>query len=504
MEIGEEGVEIRMEVKRIYVGGVSAGVTAADMEKTFSSHGRVISVEFVRSNGRSFAYMDFEPGSDKSLSKLFSTYNGCTWKGGKLKLEMAKEHYLSRLKREWEEDAKLAEIDKLASATPVAEKDSDMLRSHGSNQENMRVQIFFPKLRKVNERSFFQKHRLLHNLHVMQVKSLPFKGTGKHKYSFQRIEVPPLPIHFCDCEEHSKEAETVNQKYLSSLNTLVLERERNIMNTVMNKLIGTDNHNSETPSDEKACIVIDSDRSSPSKEDFHCMNAAASDSDADNLVINIGVVEEDDLFMKLKGGVTPSMSQESGFGKQSFSKDRLTSNVGDSRKRMKSGVTTNPSPANPNKMKSSLPSVKPHKTNHPVAAGVLSSKFEPPPATGYSALPFPSHASPANPTTTERRAEPSDKNAPSTKGQTWMQKHSWKELVGAGSSTFSISTLLSNCPSASSPASKDKSSRKISVKDQIAPHNTKTTEKESQNHSSIDGNKHGASETTASRKRGNR
>lgn len=42
----------------------------------------------------------------------------------------------------------------------------------------------------------------------MQVKSLPFRGTGKHKYSFQRVEVPSLPVHFCDCPEHNNPTET--------------------------------------------------------------------------------------------------------------------------------------------------------------------------------------------------------------------------------------------------------------------------------------------------------
>ncbi|KAE8808680.1 Nucleolar protein 8 [Hordeum vulgare] len=59
-------------------------------------------------SGSSFAYVDFQCPSHKALAKLFSTYNGCKWKGGKLKLEKAKEHYLVRLKREWEQEAAAA------------------------------------------------------------------------------------------------------------------------------------------------------------------------------------------------------------------------------------------------------------------------------------------------------------------------------------------------------------------------------------------------------------
>lgn len=58
---------------RIYIGGVGPAVTAADIEKTFSSLGCVTRVELVRTNGRNFAYMDFEPTSEKTLAKLFST-----------------------------------------------------------------------------------------------------------------------------------------------------------------------------------------------------------------------------------------------------------------------------------------------------------------------------------------------------------------------------------------------------------------------------------------------
>ncbi|KAK9114676.1 hypothetical protein Syun_021473 [Stephania yunnanensis] len=54
----------------------------------------------------------------------------------------------------------------------------------------MQIHLFFPKLGKV--------------------KALPYSGTGKHKYSFRRIEVPSsLPINFWDCEEHSGASKSV-------------------------------------------------------------------------------------------------------------------------------------------------------------------------------------------------------------------------------------------------------------------------------------------------------
>lgn len=58
---------------RIFVGGLAESVGAADLEALFASAGRVAGVEFVRTNGRSFAYVDFHCPNDKALARLFST-----------------------------------------------------------------------------------------------------------------------------------------------------------------------------------------------------------------------------------------------------------------------------------------------------------------------------------------------------------------------------------------------------------------------------------------------
>ena len=72
MEECASGVASSLMINRIFIGGLSTSVTAADLEKTFLSLGRVHNMEFVRSNGRSFAFVDFEPNSDKALAKLFA------------------------------------------------------------------------------------------------------------------------------------------------------------------------------------------------------------------------------------------------------------------------------------------------------------------------------------------------------------------------------------------------------------------------------------------------
>lgn len=65
-------------------------------------------------------------------------YNGCVWKGGRLRLEKAKEHYLLRLSQEWAEDS-----------AQVATADTSEMPINLSPSEKKQLQIFFPRLRKV-------------------------------------------------------------------------------------------------------------------------------------------------------------------------------------------------------------------------------------------------------------------------------------------------------------------------------------------------------------------
>jgi hypothetical protein len=86
---------------------------------------------------------------------------------------------------------------------------------------------------------------------VLQLRPLPFKGSGKHKYSFRNIEVPSYPIHFCDCEEHCGPPEKANEEYAAALNRVAYEKECNIMNSVMSKLFEKDNEQIDTEEMQK-------------------------------------------------------------------------------------------------------------------------------------------------------------------------------------------------------------------------------------------------------------
>lgn len=106
-------------------------------------------------------------------------------------------------------------------------------------------------------------------LRVVQVKAMPLSGTGKHKYSFQRVPVPSLlPKSFCDCEEHSNSL-TPRETHLHDLEALnvgINEDEVNVMNSVMNKLFQKNN----IPTSEQV----------PEEEN-------EIDADQDNLIINV-------------------------------------------------------------------------------------------------------------------------------------------------------------------------------------------------------------------------
>ncbi|GFS38178.1 RNA-binding (RRM/RBD/RNP motifs) family protein [Actinidia rufa] len=229
-----DGDENSTTTTRIFVGGLGATVTAEDLRNTFSCLGK---------------------------------YNGCMWKGGRLKLEKAKVHYRLRLRQEWAEDAKFA------NSAPCNARTKDMgspeKLNNVINPEMKEVRIFFPKLKKV--------------------KSLPFSGSGKHKYSFQRLELPSLPIHFCDCEEHSDPSHTAKGKDFLDLETQVGgidEKELDMMKSVMNKLFERE-YISKTACSRDGLVEEEDDTAKSVDDLLADENETDHMTDEDNLVINV-------------------------------------------------------------------------------------------------------------------------------------------------------------------------------------------------------------------------
>ncbi|CAA7408335.1 unnamed protein product [Spirodela intermedia] len=415
---------------RVYMGGLGDGVTDSDMRKLFSPLGRVNCIDFVRTKGRGFAYMEFTPSSEKSLAKLFSTYNGCLWKGGRLRLEKAKEHYLERLKREWAEDAE-PPIMPAVIGTHIDPCSAN--KSNRMTNDKAQLQIFFPKLRKV--------------------KALPFKGTGKHKYSFQRIVVPSLPVHFCDCEEHSQLSEDLVRKRLNGLDDrkiIVNEEELNIMNSVMNKLL--EKEASMNVAEGRG--VRREDLGHPDTETPADGNKAAQDTDeeadAENLVTNIGHGNIEEVLnlmqVKTKGFQFWSLNSNCHFlflqetmpaKRQSF-RDGLISEEHEKERKQKV------EPGTPSKTTSSgRDQLSPSEKSNLSSSKVRQQETEPQENDLPVAQSQGSNAPEEDPGM-KSKTDQSSTMGELTTGTSWIQKSSWKELVGDadGSSTFTISHVL--------------------------------------------------------------
>ncbi|KAL6508462.1 hypothetical protein OROHE_021595 [Orobanche hederae] len=287
-----------VEKMRIYIGGLGSSVQEDDLKKTFTSPqlGTVQSVEIIRSKGRSFGYLEYVPASEKGLAKLFSTYNGCMWKGGRLKLDKASEHYISRLGREWTEDAELE--NKLSIQNVDVNESLQLLQKPKNDQDihKLQLNIFFPKLRRI--------------------KPIPLEGSGKHKYSFQRVEIPPLPIHFCDCEEHcvpsdsakiniaghherrniAAHHETRNIAAHHETRNIashpetdpyrVNEAELNMMKSILNKFLEDEDTSKRVPNETE--LTEDINKDATCADNLQVDDSGEEEaSDEDNLVINI-------------------------------------------------------------------------------------------------------------------------------------------------------------------------------------------------------------------------
>ncbi|KAJ9145625.1 hypothetical protein P3X46_027988 [Hevea brasiliensis] len=362
---------------RIYVGGLGESVTTDDLQKIFSKmDGEIESVDIIRTKGRGFAYLDFLPSSHNSLSKLFSTYNGCVWKGGRLRLEKAKENFLDRLKREWAEDAQLASGKYTTHVNDDVGKELESLERprevHSSRKKQLN--IFFPRLQKV--------------------KSLPFSGTGKHKYSFRRVEVPSLPTHFCDCEEHSGPLHHAEEKQIPVQEEEgggMTKEELDVMNSVMNKLFEMENISTTAHSDIE--LTKEEDYSMQLTNDpLLDESDGYSTADEDNLIINV-----------------VSRGQESKLNKRKAPKDGPTED-------MLEKQTRNHEENNENEYESAIARGKGNLQAHLNGSAILPGA---------------------------QLIEPQSGDKQSAPKLSWSQKSSWKELIGDRSnSAINISGIL--------------------------------------------------------------
>ncbi|XP_075673443.1 protein REPRESSOR OF SILENCING 3 [Castanea sativa] len=393
----EEAEKAEASQMRIFVGGLGESVTAEDLQRMFGSLGVVDRLDIVRTKSRSFAYVDFSPSSLKSLSKLFSTYNGCVWKGGRLKLEKAKEHYLVRLKREWAEQAELASRAPDNGFGANEDIASSNKPKKDLNSETKQLRIYFPSLRKV--------------------KLLPLSGSGKHKYSFRNVEVPPLPIHFCDCEEHSIDPHPAKEKQTNDLEAQsggMNEEEINIMNSVMNKLFEREKVSDAAHSENGQAKERDNSAKLISGLQFD-ENEADSETDEDNLIINV-VKRKNNRMDLLSVQEKEQISENQDFSGKRTSKD------GQNQQEQKRNTVP------PNKKRKSL-------NQESDENGSLSAITR-----GKGKLKTHSDESAV---LGAQLAEPESGIQQSAPVVSWSQKSSWRALVGDNRNTsFSVSHIL--------------------------------------------------------------
>ncbi|KAJ2345741.1 hypothetical protein GGH92_003920 [Coemansia sp. RSA 2673] len=111
--MSEETLEMR-----VYIGGLTQAVTDADVCGRFKPFGEVRSVELpLTATGegcRGFGYVNMKITAAQ-WRRCVSLYTGAKWKGGKLRIEEAKEDYMAKLQRE--------KVEAMEPPTVIADKD---------------------------------------------------------------------------------------------------------------------------------------------------------------------------------------------------------------------------------------------------------------------------------------------------------------------------------------------------------------------------------------------
>ncbi|KAK9114673.1 hypothetical protein Syun_021470 [Stephania yunnanensis] len=246
----------------------------------------------------------------------------------------------------------------------------------------MQIHLFFPKLGKV--------------------KALPYSGTGKHKYSFRRIEVPSsLPINFCDCEEHSGASKSV--KHSGASRKQVPTNSSNIEETTHTEPNGNGDvkpHLKE-PNGLKRAKSTKQQASIHQSEDFSVRGKSSS--------------------RELVSGKENSSLNKSNIVQSTPLKDLPKSN----------DLNAVEHHANENIVEcSKLLGIgeKENLPSHFTDGSIQATSGTPKDSAGIRSI---------------DSSEFKDHNKKKPVGQAWMQKSSWRELVGGvGSSSFSLSNIL--------------------------------------------------------------
>lgn len=87
------------ECVRLFIGNLVPPITDAALTASLSKFGDVRTIE--RNQDRCFAHVSLQPREQNDITKCISILNQTRWCGTVLRVEVASEHYLTRLEREW-------------------------------------------------------------------------------------------------------------------------------------------------------------------------------------------------------------------------------------------------------------------------------------------------------------------------------------------------------------------------------------------------------------------
>lgn len=103
---------------RIFIGGLSDVVTKAALVALLEPFGQACNVE---RHPRGFAHVTLHPDGDSTIDRCVSTLNRTMWRGSVLRVELAREHFAHRLRREWQDNGDVLDSDGLDIATKNSE-----------------------------------------------------------------------------------------------------------------------------------------------------------------------------------------------------------------------------------------------------------------------------------------------------------------------------------------------------------------------------------------------
>lgn len=94
-------------MKRLYIGGLPASITEKEIKERFCKYGEIMSVDVAKScfdnTCRGFAHISIDL-DETQWNKMRSVFNNSVWMGKKMRIEEAKETFLDKLQKEWQEN----------------------------------------------------------------------------------------------------------------------------------------------------------------------------------------------------------------------------------------------------------------------------------------------------------------------------------------------------------------------------------------------------------------